>query len=173
MPLYGKTIVCFGDSLTEFSKTGGKSYPEYLAEFSGATVINVGVGGSRFGQRTTPVDNPTNNLQVIAACDIVNMVKASCEQNFSKQIAGIQWEYKYGGYDKRHIIERLQNIDWSQVDIVVIQGGNNDWQGEQTLGTTGYTDFDVNHTFGALNYMIRLLTFTYPHIDVYVVGVTY
>jgi hypothetical protein len=32
LPLYGKRIVCFGDSLTEFNGEGGKGYGDYLAE---------------------------------------------------------------------------------------------------------------------------------------------
>lgn len=53
MSLLGKTIVCFGDSITEMKDvTNGKSYTDVLHEMTGANFINVGVGGSQIRCRT-------------------------------------------------------------------------------------------------------------------------
>ena len=42
----GKTIVCFGDSLTAgYGAAGGKDYPSQLSEMLGQPVINAGVSG--------------------------------------------------------------------------------------------------------------------------------
>jgi hypothetical protein len=52
--LVDKTIVCFGDSITEMKDmTNGKSYTDVLHEMTGANFINVGVGGSQIRRRTS------------------------------------------------------------------------------------------------------------------------
>ena len=161
----GKTIVCFGDSITEFKGADNKRYSDYLADISDATVINVGIGGTRLQQRTVPTTDPINNLQAYAALDIVNMVKASCEQDFTLQIAAAQYVSDHPQYVD--IVARLQSIDWSTVSAVTILGGTNDWTGSEleNVGTHGSTD--PNTTLGAINYMLQMLSYTYPEIPVY------
>ena len=161
----GKTIVCFGDSLTEF-RGNGQSYGDWIAKFTGANVICVGIGGGVIRQRTIPVDNPTNNNAAYAALDIYNMVKSSCEQDFTKQVAAANWLRDNVGDDNTAIIQRLVDIDWSKVDAVTILGGTNDWHNSPgSFGESGSTD--ANYTLGAINEIIRLLTSTYKHISLY------
>lgn len=161
----GKTVVCFGDSLTEF-KGNGQGYGDWIAKFTGANVIRVGIGGAQLRQRTTPVDNPTNVKDAYAALDIYNMVKSSCEQDFTKQIAAANWLRDNAGDDNTAIIQRLVDIDWSKVDAVTILGGTNDWHNSpDSFGESGSTD--ANYTLGAINEIIRLLTSTYKHISLY------
>lgn len=161
----GKTVVCFGDSLTEFT-SNGQGYGDWIAKFTCANVIRVGVGGAQLRQRTTPVDNPTNDFNAYAALDIYNLVKSSCEQDFTKQIAAANWLRDNANDDNTAIIQRLVNIDWSKVDVVTILGGTNDWHNSpDSFGESGSTD--ANYTLGAINEIIRLLTSTYKHISLY------
>ena len=161
----GKTVVCFGDSLTEFT-SNEQGYGNWIAKFTGANVIRVGIGGAQLRQRTTPVDNPTNVLSAYAALDIYNMVKSSCEQDFTKQIAAANWLRDNTNDDNTAIIQRLVDIDWSKVDVVTILGGTNDWHNSpNNFGESGSTD--ANYTLGAINEIIRLLTSTYKHISLY------
>ena len=160
----GKTVVCFGDSLTEFDGNG-QGYGDWIVKFTGANVIRVGIGGSELRQRTIPVDNPTNLNNAYAALDIYNMVKSSCEQDFTKQIAAANWLRDNVGDDNTAIIQRLVDIDWSKVDAVTILGGTNDWHNDgDFFGDSGSTD--ANYTLGAINEIIRMLT-TYKHISLY------
>lgn len=165
--LKDKTIVCFGDSITEFYGTSGKRYSDILSDISGATTINVGVGGTRLQQREAPVTNPTGSQEAYAALDIVNMVKAACEQDFTKQVNAAEWLKNNYSHDYTQVVTALSSIDWSKVDIVTIFGGTNDWTGTDAthVGVSGSTD--VNTTLGALNYMLQLLQYTYPHVVVY------
>lgn len=161
----GKTVVCFGDSLTEFT-SNGQGYGDWIAKFTGANVINVGIGGAELRQRTTPLDEPTNEFNAYAALDIYNMVKSSCEQDFAKQIAAANWLRDNANDDNTAIIQRLVDIDWSKVDVVTILGGTNDWHNSpNNFGESGSTD--ANYTLGAINEIIRLLTSTYKHISLY------
>lgn len=161
-PLLGKTIVCFGDSITEV-KYNGKSYTDWIAQITGATVINVGVGGSQIRQRTTPVATPTTSAEAYAALDICNIVKAACEQDFSYAQAGAEWTRDNASDDNTPIIARLQAIDWTQVYMVTIFGGTNDWRnGIGHRGTSGSTD--NGETLGAINNIIAMLSSTYPNV---------
>lgn len=61
-----KTIICWGDSLTAGAGGGGTTYPKVLAELSGLTVYNGGVGGEntktvacRQGARRIMINNIT------------------------------------------------------------------------------------------------------------------
>lgn len=133
--------------------------------FSGANFINCGIGGSQLRQRLSPVSNPASNSEAYAALDIINMVKASCEQDFTKQIAANTYLIANASDDNTKQITALQNIDWSNVDGVIIFAGTNDWLTSNRIGVTGSND--INYTLGAINEMIRLLLTTYPHLKIY------
>lgn len=159
-----KTIVCFGDSITEFKDESGKRYSDYIAEITGANVINVGVGGTQFRQRTQPLTTPTSDNEAYAALDIINMVKAACEQNFEKQINAASHLKSID--NNIAIVESFQSIDWSSVSAVTIFAGTNDWNNApSSWGESGSTD--VNTTFGAINEIVRLILTTYPHVCIY------
>lgn len=163
----GKTIVCFGDSITEFKDLdNNKAYADYIHDLTEAEVINIGIGGAQFRQRTTPVDVPTTSTQAYAALDIVNMVNACCEKDFAKQIAATNYLTAQGLDVNDEIVARMQTIDWDNVKVVTIFGGTNDWNnGSSWWGTEESTD--INETFGAINEIIKKLLTTYPHIRLY------
>ena len=161
-PFVGKKIVVFGDSITE-NTYNGKHYSDYIADITGATVINVGVGGTQLRQRTTPVDTPTSTLEAYAALDIVNMVKASCDGVFTQQTNAAQYLKDNASDDNTAIVTALSNIDWSDVWLVIVFGGTNDWKNAgENLGTTGSSN--VNKTLGATNEIIRMLLTAYPYL---------
>ena len=163
-PLLGKTIVCFGDSITE-NKYNGKSYTDWIAQITGATVINVGIGGSQIRQRTTPVASPSSSMEAYAALDICNMVMAACEQDFSYAQAGAEWTRDHASDDNTQIVTRLAAIDWTKVYMIILFGGTNDWNnGAGYLGTSGSTN--KGETLGAVNYINNLLSSTYPTVVV-------
>ena len=164
--LYGKNIVIFGDSLSEMTDlVNSLRYSDYMHYFSGANFINCGIGGSQLRQRLSPVSNPASNSEAYAALDIINMVKASCEQDFTKQIAANTYLIANASDDNTKQITALQNIDWGKVDAVTIFAGTNDWHTANAIGVTGSND--VRYTLGAINEMIRLLLTTYPHLKIY------
>ena len=163
----GKTVVCFGDSLTEFKDyDNSKTYADYIHELTEAEVFNIGVGGTQFRQRTTPVASPTTSNEAYAALDIVNMVRASCEQDFQKQIAATNYLTQNNIDSNDAIIARMQTIDWSKVDVVTIFAGTNDWNNASSSWGVESSS-DVNYTFGAMNEIVRMLLTSYPHVHIY------
>lgn len=163
--LTGKNIVCFGDSITELADTQGWRYSDYIAGFSNANVINVGIGGSQLRQRAEPVDTPTSSGLAYAALDVVNMVDASVRQDFTKQVAAAEYLRDHESDDNTAIVARLQAIDWSKVDIVTFFAGTNDWYGGGNAGESG--SVSKSTTLGAINYIIQNLLPTYPHVKIF------
>ena len=140
-------------------------YTDYLKQFTGANIINIGIGGTQFRQRTIPSALPSDNHTAYASLDIINIVKAWCEQDFTNQIAANDW-LKDKGDNNIAIINRMITIDWSKVNAVTFFAGTNDWNnGEGQFGESGSSD--VNTTLGAINEIIRLILTTYPHIKIY------
>ena len=162
----GKTIVVFGDSITEFSYpdpiTGiSMRYSDYIQELTGANVVNVGIGGSQFRQRSTPTTSPSDENEARGALDIVNMVRSSCEQDFSCQDAAVVLLPQYA-----KVIQRLKSIVWENVAAVIILGGTNDWKNAGlSMGESGSKA--VNLTLGAINDIIERLMGTYKHVSLY------
>lgn len=164
--LVGKTIVCFGDSLTEMTDTTNSlHYSDYISYMTGANVINCGVGGSQLRQRTTPSTTPRDNSQAYAALDIINMIRAACNKDFSMQTAANEYLITSASGDNSLAINNLKTIDWGKVDAVTIFAGTNDWYTPNTIGVSGSND--VNYTLGAINEIIRLVSSTYPHVKMF------
>lgn len=164
LSLKGKTIVCFGDSITEYSDYNGKRYSDYIAEYTGANVINVGVGGSRLEARAEVMSSPSNVTQAYAALDVISMVNAAVEQNFEKQFAAANSGLVANKY--LPIVERLSSINFSEVDAITFFAGTNSWRTSRAFGTAGQRDNDY-YTLSAVNLMISKLSKTYPHIKIY------
>lgn len=164
----GKTIVTFGDSISQFEDSNFMSYPKWLHHYTNANVVNVGIGGTQLRMRTTPSATPASDNQAYAGVDIYSLVKAATSQDFS--IVNGSAEYIQNNLSPMDSvlepIQRLQSIDWQKVDAVVVFGGTNDWyNGGSSIGTTGSNDEKT--TMGAINKIIEMFGTTYPHIQLY------
>ena len=161
----GKTVVCFGDSLTEFTDPDGKRYSDHLADITGANIVNVGIGGTRLSCRAIPVASPTNSLEGYAALDIPSLINAVSTNDFDIVDAGAEWVRDNASDDNTPIIARLKAIDWTKVDAVTIFAGTNDWGGEANIGTSG--EVNIRTVYGSINYIITTLLTAYPNVQIY------
>ena len=156
---HGKTIVCFGDSITGNYVT--TDYPSLIAEITGATVYNVGFGGC------TMAYMETEERREFSMCRLVDSIVAG---DFSVQEnSGVSITLANG--DRSDYvpmrIETLKSIDWANVDYITIAYGTNDWNSnymidneENPLDTTSY--------IGAFRYSIEKLLAKYPNIKILV-----
>ena len=160
-----KTIVCFGDSITQFSDSLGLSYPQYLSRLSGCKVYNAGIGGTRLARRATPTAPVTTEEMAWASVDISNLIGAWINNDWTVVDSAITYLYNHG-HDYRDIVAGLKLIDPSAVDIVTIFGGTNDFTGNSPLGTIGSTD--ISNVSGALETMINLIQTENQAIEVFV-----
>lgn len=161
LPLYGKTIVNFGDSIF------GNAQPPvdistFLAEKSGATVYNCGFGGCRM----TP--HPTAEYD--AFC-MYNLADAITTRDFSKQNEAVA----SGNLAERYNVglERLKSIDFSKVDIVTIAYGANDFSGYGVSLDNEENALDITAFGGALRYSIEKILTAYPNLKIFVMSIAY
>lgn len=159
LPLMGKKIMFFGDSITDYTYNQ-KGLVNYFAEASLASCYKAAIGGTRFVQRTTPVDTPTSSTEAYAALDICNMVKAWCEADYTKQDAATA----YLG-DNSARVNALKNNPIAGVDIVCIGGGTNDMTSSSPIGND--SDNDFNTIKGSINKIVELLLTANPKLKIY------
>lgn len=168
-PLFGKKIMCFGDSITEFknSKTL-KRYSDYLQEYSQADVYNAGIGGTRYAQRLTPSLSPTGNQECIAAFDICNMVIAWATEDYSFQeaalVSGHLTEHQQTLFESK--LSVLKNNPISGCDIVTIMAGANDYRGGSPIGLENQETMDKGTIRGAINAMVSAILMAKPTIEI-------
>ena len=155
----GKKIMFFGDSITDLTYNG-KGLASYFAQASLATCYKAAIGGTRFVQRTTPVDTPTSSTEAYAALDICNMVKAWCDADYTKQDAATTYLN-----DHTARVNALKNNPISGVDIVCIGGGTNDMTANSPIGNDSDNTFDTIK--GAINKMVELLLTANPKLKIY------
>lgn len=158
-PLAGKTIVNFGDSIF-----GNQQPPNdistFLAEKSGATVYNCGFGGCRMSVHPTAEYN--------AFC-MYNLADAVTTRDFTLQneaVASGNLAERYGVG-----LERLKGIDFSEVDIVTIAYGTNDYTGVPLENEDN--PLDTSTFGGALRYSIEKLLTAYPNLKIFVLSAAY
>ena len=153
--LSGKTILIFGDSMSTARDSQSKTYADYVAEKTGAIIKNIAIGGTRFSQRYEPTLTPDTANAAYANLDICNMVYAVCENDFRYADAAVTKLNRYGD-----IIALAKTIIPADIDIIILEGGGNDYLNGHNLGVTD--SIDKNTTLGALNYMIQKLSTTFP-----------
>lgn len=117
-PLWGKRILCLGDSIMGNDQVDG--VPSYLAEYSGATVFNGGLGGSCMAVRT---NGTANNC-----FDLPNLLAAATSGNWTTQetqapITAKANVFKYFP----GTINMLKELDMRSLDVITLAYGTNDW----------------------------------------------
>lgn len=165
-PWTGKKIVTFGDSITELNDGAYMSWPDHFARTTGATVINLGLGGTRIKPRTYVAENTAD--WAYSQVDILNAVKAVVggegSAAFDAYESGMQYIYDNVGsliVDKANILRILEDarsLDLNMVNAFVIFAGFNDW-------------FAYNATkeevFASLVELVQTVSSAYPNVQIY------
>lgn len=160
----GKTIVCLGDSLTQFKGLDGKGYCDYLIELGAAKVYNCGIGGSQICQRAE-ITQPLNETNLRAPLDIVNLVSSVSNDDWISVDEAIAKLSEKGEGDKAIPVQALKSVDWDNVDIIIIFAGTNDWGGNMELGNIDSES--IYESCGALNSIVSMLSKKSPKATTY------
>lgn len=156
-PFLGKTIVCFGDSVTEFG-----NYPAGIAARTGATVYNVGFGGCHLAKRR---DTSSEGGNAYDKLSMYNLARFVVSRDFTELDAAVEYIKENEGDDNTSIAERLKSVDFNNVDIITIFYGTNDYtQGGKTFGDIDSEDISTFR--GAINYIVKTIQTAYPHISI-------
>lgn len=154
LPLEGKSIVMFGDSITE-----NGTYPEQFAELSKAQVIKAGFGGCRMAQHQQAGTGLLYDKQCMYR--LVDYIK---NNDFTDLVQTTEDMVRENGDDNRPQAFRLRDTNWDNVDYITIFFGTNDYGGDIPIGNNEDTD---GTTFkGAVNKVIKTLGESVPHIKI-------
>lgn len=153
--LYGKKMVCFGDSIT--GKELSDDYPSVIAKRTGMEVYNVGFGGTRAGYHGS-ADYDRYSLYRLVDY-IISGDFSPLDIAFAKPTA----------FPIREAT--LKSIDFNEVDYISIAYGANDWGGN--IPSEGATPEDVTSFRGALRVSLRKLLEAYPHLKVLIISPFY
>lgn len=161
LPLYGRTIVNFGDSIF------GNAQPPvdistYLAEKTGATVYNCGFGGCRMSQHVSAWD----------AFSMYRLADSIANNNYTMQETALESTEVDLPDRFTPSVERLKSIDFSKVDIVTIAYGTNDFTSNIAMDNEE-NPFDTTTLAGALRYSVEKLLTAYPNIRIFVLSTAY
>lgn len=154
-PLSGKTVVCMGDSIIGMNRTG-TSVTAYLARQTGATVYNVGFGGTRMS---------VHPQEGRGAFSLYMLADAIVSRDWSRQ----EREAPLGSRYYPAQLQTLRQIDFSETDILILHYGTNDFTADPGIQPDDPdAPMDWHTTAGALRCSIRLLREAYPDLRIYV-----
>ena len=159
LPLYGKKIVNFGDSI--FGNTRPpKDISTYLAELTGATVYNCGFGGCEMSTHAIADYTP------FSMCSLADAVATGIWTSQETNAALSEMPSYFP-----ETVALLKNIDFSNIDIVTIGYGTNDWNNGSPLDNGGKAD--MSYFADALRYSIETLLTAFPNLRIFVCTQTY
>lgn len=151
----GKNIVWLGDSIHAYSQPDGVTIP-YLFEYhSGAKCYNWCQGGTTMALTGVANYDPFSGVGMVNALisrDFTDMETHMVDRAFERQVAD------------------MKALDFSTVDIVVIEFGTNDALKDVTLDNTDDI-LDTYTTGGALRHMLKTLLTAYPKLNIVVCNV--
>lgn len=120
--LKGKKILVFGDSIWGNDRTNGVA--DFLAEYSGATIYNCAIGGTWIcGDRASNQGAPEWK-----AFDGSALITAKLTNTWTDQDQYVGDVASYAG----DVLTLLKSVDMSEIDIVVLSYGTNDFSNGKT-----------------------------------------
>ena len=145
----GKTLVCFGDSITNLGYTG------IITSDTGIIATNVGLSSGRYAYS----DDSNQYVNAFAFHNIVDSI-ISGDWTIPDSINGIS------GYETQYAhIQTIKTIDFNKIDFVSIAYGTNDFSSATPMDNPD-NKYDVNYFKGAMRYCIKKLTEAYPHLKI-------
>ena len=145
----GKTLVCFGDSITNMG------YTDIITSDTGIIATNVGLSSGRYAYS----DDSNQYVNAFAFHNIVDSI-ISGDWTIPDSINGIS------GYETQYAhIQTIKTIEFNKIDFVSIAYGTNDFSSATPMDNIG-NKYDVNYFKGAMRYCIKKLTEAYPHLKI-------
>lgn len=166
-------VVFLGDSIVG-NMVGENSITSVLEERLGKRVYNGALGGTCMSDNNTRVWEGLVN----SSWSMVRLAQAICAEDFTgqKMIADYAEHYKSDNLLVpdyfRDRIYGLEEIDFSQVEILLIEHGTNDYNSGQKLDAAE-DPMDVTTFGGALRTSLTLLQDKYPHLRIILVSPLY
>lgn len=146
-------ILVFGDSIWGNDRLNGLA--DYLAEYSGATIYNCAIGGTRItGDRSTHDGGDSWR-----PFDGANLIHAKLENTWTEQDAHAT---EVASYVAGETLPLLKSVDMSSVNIVILAYGHNDFTGNKTISAIVAAYEQVITEILTAYPLIRILVCTSP-----------
>ena len=163
-PLYGKTIVNFGDSIYGKRRPPNDISTE-LAKLTGATVHNCGFTGCMMKIHFNAAYTP------FSMCSLADAIVTG---DWTGQDASVANMSANGIPDYfPETIALLKGLDFSGVDVITIAYGTNDFVNGGGKLDNPDNPTDTDYFAGALRYSVERLLTAYPHLKIYICSPTY
>jgi lysophospholipase L1-like esterase len=154
--LKGKKIAHFGDSITEFG-----TYPEQVAQMTGATTYDCSFGGA------TMSFHPDANYNALSMTKLADAIATGDWTIQDTAIANL----KATGDDNTTNYNTLKSISWATMDAITINYGTNDFGNGVAIGDVNTVNLQ---TFAyAVRYVIEKILTAHPHLKIYFVTPIY
>lgn len=152
--LNGKTIYCFGDSLTGMFESP-TDYPTYMSQLTGANCVNVGFSGTRM----------STYQDLYVGMSMYNLANSIASGNWTVQQDTIDQNSKTEWQAKKDL---LASTNWNNVDGITIFFGTNDYgNGAYVNDEEGATE---SKSVGlSLGHILDTILTAYPHLQILVV----
>lgn len=159
----GKKIVCFGDSITAcVADQDNSNWCMYLKNATGVVAINQGYWSARLAYAD---DAPA----VVNSFALYKLIDAVISGDWSDQ----DIIYETSGYEGHAAqLDKLKQIDFSEIDFVSIALGTNDLASETPFEISGQP-LSVESVNGALRYCISKLLTNFPHLQIFIMTPVY
>ena len=157
LPLFGKTIVNFGDSIFG-NKRPPNDISSMIAKYTGANVINCAFGGCRMAQHTGHWD----------AFSMYRLAYSVANNDWALQDEAILHEDRTSYAEVP--LANLKAIDFSKVDVITIGYCTNDFGGNIELEDNEENLYDCSTFGGAFRYSLEQILTAYPHIRIVTLG---
>lgn len=166
--LGGKTIVCFGDSITEdIGEDDG--YTFWMERITGANVINQGYGGTSVDEHADPNFDAFGPTRLIAS---------KLTDTWTLQDAAIaNWAASEDEADNQRAVDwvtqlnKLKALDFNDVDVVTLMYGAN--SSGSTIGETAAPDVNLATFAGAYSYLVQQLQTAYVELGIVIFAPMY
>ncbi|MEC6747652.1 SGNH/GDSL hydrolase family protein [Marinilactibacillus sp. XAAS-LB27] len=154
-----KTVVFFGDSMTQNLEEENVSFPDIIGENTGIQAINLGMGGTAMSV------HPNVSFDSFSFHSITDAI---ITENYELQYEALNDTEIPEYFDEK--LNVLQKIEWEAVDTIAIMYGANDWgnriENENDL-------LDVTTFKGSARYSLDRLLTAYPSLEVIFIPMTY
>ncbi|MBQ6696337.1 MAG: SGNH/GDSL hydrolase family protein [Lachnospiraceae bacterium] len=166
-------IVILGDSVVG-NIWGEINVKSVLEERTGKAVFNGAFGGSCMSM---PKQNLWGSMVSTEWC-MVKLAEAICYRDWNSQLAVVAYADSYRDVNTLALdyfaerMEDLSQLDFSQVEVLVIEHGTNDYNNGRPVDNPE-NPYDVNTFGGALRYSLSLLQEHYPNLRIVILSPIY
>lgn len=158
----GYSIVNMGDSITGNFK-GESSISGQIQLITGANTYNCGFGGCQMAVHQSPA------WSMFSMCSLADAIASG---DFSLQEVGASAGTSGMPSYFSETVEILKSIDFSNVDLMTIAYGTNDYTAGKLLDNPS-NKYDTSYYAGALRHSIETILTAYPNLRLVIVAPTW